>query len=117
MDKSFELNFVAQQHFPDAHYWSFEEGRNYGFLLMKVASSDGKVSDRELHWLTVNFAQKMGFPDTVVDEWKQFAYKKATIHDLIKNIPPIRNTRFIYDVIKMCSADGLYAFREKKAVE
>ena len=117
MSSNFELNYFAQQHFPDAHYWSYDEGCNYGFLLMKIASADGKISDRESYWLNVSYAQRMGFPSEIVNKWKEFDCEEAKIYDLVNEIPPQRATRLVYDGIRMCLADGIYAFKEKKAVE
>lgn len=117
MSDRFELNFLAQQHFPDANYWSYDEGYNYGFLLLKIASADGKVSDRELNWLTVTYAQSMGFPKDIVEQWENFDYESSNINHLAQQIPLKRVTRLVYDGIRMCLADGIYAFKEKKAVE
>ncbi len=115
--QTFELNYNAQQHFPDAHYWSYAEARNYGYLLLKIASADGKVADREMFWLTKIFAEQMGIPADVVQDWQQFSYEQAEVNDLAKKIPRQRASRLLYDAIRMCSADGLYALKERKMVE
>ncbi len=117
MQTTFELSSTAKLHFLDADVWTYKEAEQYGFLLLKIASADGPISDREMYWLLKRFAEEMGIPGAVTEKWRAFSYETANLHELVQQIPSARATNFVYDAIRICAADGLYAFKERKAVE
>ena len=96
-------------------YW-----REYGFMLLTIAGSDGIVSDPELEWLTMKLAKHVHVPTQIIEEWEQFDYDMAELDDIFDALGIKSAANFskllIYDAIRMCAADGEYALEEKEQV-
>lgn len=94
--------------------------KNYGFILLNIAGSDGEVSDPELEWLTVSCAEAVGVEKKIVSEWEEYDYEDDDLEELFfdfnTNSFANFNKLLIYDAIRMCSADGDYAEDEKDQV-
>ena len=58
-----------------------ESWKEYGYALLKIAGSDGLVSDPEMEWLTVDLADQVGVDEEIVQAWLNFDYQKS---DLVK---------------------------------
>jgi len=119
MKDSFEFNKISEllygvspildSHFSDA----------YGYVLLVIAGADGKVSNREIAWLTKYLASMMGFPKSSVEKWKRFDYLTTPLEEVLKPFKKSTSSLrklLIYDSIRMCNADSIYALKERKAV-
>ena len=94
--------------------------KEYGYVLLNIAGSDGEVSDEELEWLTVECAEAVGVSEEIIDKWENFEYDEDELEELFFNINSASFANFnkllIYDAIRMASADGDYAEDEKEQV-
>lgn len=94
--------------------------KEYGYVLLNIAGSDGEVSDEELEWLTVDCAEAVGVDENIIASWEDFEYDEDELEELFFNINSASFANFnkllIYDAIRMASADGDYAEDEKEQV-
>jgi uncharacterized tellurite resistance protein B-like protein len=97
-----------------------ESWKEYGFALLKIAGSDGLVSDPEMEWLTVDLAEQVGIDDEIVQSWLKFDHSKANLIEIFNSFNKKSITSFdkvlIYDAIRMSSADDDYALEERQQV-
>jgi hypothetical protein len=96
-------------------YW-----REYGYMLLTIAGSDGIVSDPELEWLTMSLGRHVKVPLDIIEDWEDFDYDIAELDDIYESLSIKSTASFskllIYDAIRMCAADGAYALEEKEQV-
>ncbi|PFG50486.1 hypothetical protein ATK36_5724 [Amycolatopsis sulphurea] len=93
---------------------------NYGKALLVIAGADGEVGEAEFAWL-VRHQRKMGAPEHVIDEYREFDYRVA---DLATLLPAIRTDvdtwqaapHLVYHAIQMSGADGVYTDEERAQV-
>ena len=94
--------------------------KQYGYVLLNIAGSDGEVSDDELEWLTVECGEAVGIDESIIADWEDFEYDEDELEELFFNLNSSSfanyNKLLIYDAIRMCSADGDYADDEKEQV-
>jgi len=95
--------------------------KEYGFILLNIAGSDGDVSDPELEWLTVSCAKAVGVEEAIVSEWERYDnFGEDDLEELFINLNATSfgnfNKLLIYDAIRMAGADGDYAESEKSRV-
>jgi len=94
--------------------------KEYGYVLLNIAGSDGEVSDDELEWLTVECAESVGIDESIITSWEEFEYDEDELEELFFNLNSASfanyNKLLIYDAIRMSSADGDYADDEKEQV-
>lgn len=94
--------------------------KDYGYVLLNIAGSDGEVSDEELEWLTVECAEAVGISEDILSDWEEFEYDEDELEELFVNLNTSSFANFnkllIYDAIRMASADGDYAEDEKEQV-
>ncbi|MEM6735215.1 MAG: hypothetical protein AAGC64_13990 [Bacteroidota bacterium] len=94
--------------------------KDYGYVLLNIAGSDGEVSDAELEWLTVECAKSIGIDEEIIVDWENFEYDEDELEELFLNLNSSSFTNFnkllIYDAIRMCSSDHDYAEDEKDQV-
>ena len=94
--------------------------RQYGYILLNIAGSDGEVSDDELEWLTVSCAEAVGIEESIISDWEDFEYDEDELEELFIDLNATSfanyNKLLIYDAIRMASADGDYAEDEKEQV-
>ncbi len=94
--------------------------KEYGFILLKISSSDDEISTQELEWLTVSCAEAVGIDESVVKEWENYDYSEDDLEELFVNLNASSfgnfNKLLVYDAIRMAQADGDYADNEKKQV-
>ena len=87
---------------------------------MKIAGSDGLVSDPEMEWLTVDLADQVGVDEEIVQAWLNFDYQKSDLVKIFNSFNKKTITSFdkvlIYDAIRMSSADDEYALEERQQV-
>ena len=92
----------------------------YGYALLVIAGSDGDVSEPELEWLTIDLAEAVGVSEDIIEEWEDFDFEGADLHEIFKSINVKSFTSFnkllIYDAIRMSYADDEYAAEEKEKV-
>ena len=97
-----------------------EMWKEYGYVLLNIAGSDGEVSDEELEWLTVECAESVGVSEEIITKWENFEYDEDELEELFHSINSTSFANFnkllIYDAIRMASADGDYAEDEKEQV-
>ena len=97
-----------------------ESWKEYGYALLKIAGSDGLVSDPEMEWLTVDLAEQVGVDEEIVQAWLSFDYQKADLIKIFNSFNKKTITSFdkvlIYDAIRMSSADDEYALEERQQV-
>ena len=81
--------------------------KDYGFVLLNIAGSDGEVSDEELEWLTVECAEDVGVSEEIISEWEDFEYDEDELEELFFNLNSSSfasfNKLLIYDAIRMSS--------------
>ncbi len=97
-----------------------ESWKEYGYALLKIAGSDGLVSDPEMEWLTVDLAEHVGIDDEIVNNWLKFDHQKSDLSKIFnsfnkKSIASF-NKVLIYDAIRMSWADDEYALEERQQV-
>lgn len=94
--------------------------KEYGYILLNIAGSDGEVSDPELEWLTVDCAEAVGVEQDIIAEWEDYDFEDDDLEELFFSFNSSSFANFnkllIYDAIRMCSADGDYAEDEKDQV-
>ncbi len=94
--------------------------RQYGYILLNIAGSDGEVTDDELEWLTVSCAEAVGIEESIISDWEDFEYDEDELEELFIDLNATSfanyNKLLIYDAIRMASADGDYAEDEKEQV-
>lgn len=94
--------------------------RDYGYILLNIAGSDGDLSDPELEWLTVECAEAVGVEEDIISDWEQYDFDEDDLEELFVNFNASSFANFnkllIYDAIRMASADGDYAEDEKDQV-
>lgn len=94
--------------------------REYGYILLNIAGSDGDVSDPELEWLIVDCAEAVGVENDIIADWEDYDFEIDDLEDLFHELKTSSFANFnkllIYDAIRMCSADGDYAEDEKDQV-
>lgn len=94
--------------------------REYGYILLNIAGSDGDVSDPELEWLIVDCAEAVGVDNDIIADWEDYDFEIEELEDLFHELKTSSFANFnkllIYDAIRMCSADGDYAEDEKDQV-
>ena len=94
--------------------------REYGYILLNIAGSDGDVSDPELEWLIVDCAEAVGVENDIIADWEDYDFEiddlEGLFHELKTSSFANFNKLLIYDAIRMCSADGDYADDEKEQV-
>ena len=94
--------------------------KEYGYVLLNIAGSDGELSDPELEWLTVSCAEALGIEKEIVSEWEGYDFEEDDLEELFVNLNASSfgnfNKLLIYDAIRMASADGDYAEDEKEQV-
>lgn len=94
--------------------------KDYGYILLNIAGSDGEVSDDELEWLTVACAETVGVNEDIVEDWENFEFDEDELEELFFSLNTVSFSNFnkllIYDAIRMASADGDYAEDEKEQV-
>ncbi|CAN0079353.1 unnamed protein product, partial [Chrysoparadoxa australica] len=88
--------------------------------LLKIAGSDGLVSDPEMEWLTVDLAEQVEVDDEIVKSWLKFDHQKADLGKIFnsfnkKSIASF-NKVLIYDAIRMSWADDEFALEERQQV-
>lgn len=97
-----------------------EMWKDYGYVLLNIAGSDGEVSDDELEWLTVECAEAVGVDEKIISAWEDFEFDEDELEELFFNLNSSSFTNYnkllIYDAIRMSSADGDYAEDEKEQV-
>lgn len=97
-----------------------ESWKDYGNALLKIAGSDGLVSDPEMEWLTVDLAEHVGVDDEIVKSWLKFDHHKADLIKIFNTFNKKSITSFdkvlIYDAIRMSYADDEYALEERQQV-
>jgi len=97
-----------------------ESWKEYGYILLNIAGSDGEVSDPELEWLTVSCAEAVGIDEDIISEWEQYNFDEDDLEELFVNFNATSFANFnkllIYDAIRMSAADGDYAEDEKDQV-
>ncbi|MEQ8337485.1 MAG: hypothetical protein RIA62_09070 [Cyclobacteriaceae bacterium] len=97
-----------------------ESWKEYGYALLKIAGSDGLVSDPEMEWLTVDLADQVGVDEEIVQAWLNFDYQKSDLVKIFNSFNKKTITSFdkvlIYDAIRMSSADDEYALEERQQV-
>ncbi|MEM7299103.1 MAG: hypothetical protein AAF391_12660 [Bacteroidota bacterium] len=94
--------------------------KDYGFILLNIAGSDGDVSDPELEWLTVECAESIGVNEEIIVEWEEYDFDEDELEDLFMELNTSSFANFnkilLYDAIRMSSADGDYAEDERDQV-
>ena len=94
--------------------------KEYGYVLLNIAGSDGEVSDPELEWLTVSCAEAVGIDEEIIKIWEEYDFDEDDLEELFVNLNGASfgnfNKLLIYDAIRMASADGDYAVDEKEQV-
>ena len=97
-----------------------ESWKEYGYALLKIAGSDGLVSDPEMEWLTVELAEQVGVDEEIVRAWLNFDHQKSDLIKIFNSFNKKSITSFdkvlIYDAIRMSSADDEYALEERQQV-
>ncbi len=97
-----------------------ESWKEYGYALLKIAGSDGLVSDPEMEWLTVDLAEQVHVDDEIVKAWLSFDHQKSDLIKIFNSFNKKSITSFdkvlIYDAIRMSSADDEYALEERQQV-
>ena len=97
-----------------------ESWKEYGYALLKIAGSDGLVSDPEMEWLTVDLAEQVGVDEEIVKAWLNFDHQKSDLVKIFNSFNKKSITSFdkvlIYDAIRMSSADDDYALEERQQV-
>ncbi len=97
-----------------------ESWKEYGYALLKIAGSDGLVSDPEMEWLTVELAEQVGVDDEIVKAWLNFDHQNSDLIKIFNSFNKKSITSFdkvlIYDAIRMSSADDEYALEERQQV-
>ncbi len=93
--------------------------KNYGYACLTIAGADGEVAPAEMDHI-VNHARAMGATEDIIDAWRKFDFKNASLEELIPTLvadSPINASRsLLYSAIKMSSADGDFAGAERAAV-
>lgn len=94
--------------------------KEYGYVLLNIAGSDGEVSGDELEWLTVTCAEALDISKDIVTEWEHYEFEEDDLEELFVNLNSATfgnfNKLLIYDAVRMASADGHYADHEKEGV-
>jgi len=94
--------------------------KEYGYVLLNIAGSDGEVSDPELEWLVSSCAEAIGVEEDIIKKWEDYDFEEDDLEELFVNLNTATfgnfNKLLIYDAIRMCSADGDYADDEKSQV-
>ncbi|GAB4237379.1 MAG: hypothetical protein Tsb0034_12460 [Ekhidna sp.] len=97
-----------------------ESWKQYGYILLNIAGSDGEVSDPELEWLTVHCAESLGVDEKTISHWEDYDFEEDDLEELFFELNASSFANFnkllIYDAIRMCAADGDYAESEKEQV-
>ncbi len=96
---------------------NFTDADQYALLLLKVVAGDGIISDAEWDYF-VGFAKATGASAEEIEAWKRLDYESADLPTMVKQYRETTGAvanDFIYDAIKMSSADG-YADQEKAAL-
>ncbi|MDR3036024.1 MAG: hypothetical protein LBV78_23520 [Kitasatospora sp.] len=93
---------------------------NYGKALLVIAGADGEVSAPEFDWL-VEHQRRMGAPESVIDQYREFDFRNADLRDLLPAIRTDVDTwqaapHLVYHAIQMSGADGVYAEAERAQV-
>jgi uncharacterized tellurite resistance protein B-like protein len=93
---------------------------SYGYALLIIAGADGKVSPQEMEWLTQELAPAVGIPDEIASAWEMYDHTNASLEHLFEMLRPGTTANFarlfIYDAIRMASADHNYADKERDIV-
>ena len=96
-------------------YW-----KDYGYVLLNIAGSDGIVSDPELEWLTIDCAEAVGVDEETIADWEEYEYEEEELEEIFQEFNSKSFANFnkllIYDAIRMASADGDYATDERDQV-
>ena len=93
---------------------------HYGYVLLAIAGVDGEVSPSEMDWL-VRHQRRFGAPEHVIAAYGDFDYRGADIPALLKEIVTDVATwkpepHLVYHAVQMCSAHGVYGWREQRKV-
>ena len=117
------MNFAIQQLSTALYGMSLipkKAWKEYGYILLNIAGSDGDVSDPELEWLTVECAKAIGIEEDIIAEWEQYDFEEDDLEELFFSFNSSSFANFnkllIYDAIRMASADGEYADDERDQV-
>lgn len=97
-----------------------EAWKQYGYILLTIAGSDGDVSDPELEWLTIECAKAVGVDEAIIADWEEFDFEESDLEEIFMEFSASSFANFnkllIYDAIRMSSADGDYAQDERDLV-
>ncbi|GAB5464959.1 MAG: hypothetical protein Kapaf2KO_03950 [Candidatus Kapaibacteriales bacterium] len=87
--------------------------------MMLLAGADNEISEPELYWLKDNLLSRYDDSEESFDEVKNFDYSKVDTKDYLSSlslqIDDSEKKYFLYDAIRMCSADRLYSDEERAA--
>lgn len=93
---------------------------HYGYVLLAIAGTDGEVSPSEMDWL-LRHQRRFGAPEHVLAAYRTYDHRSADIRELLAEIVTDVATwkpepHLVYHAIQMCSADGVYGWREQRKV-
>ncbi|MEO1254931.1 MAG: hypothetical protein AAFY41_08605 [Bacteroidota bacterium] len=94
--------------------------KEYGYVLLTIAGSDGDVSEAELEWLTVECAKAVGVSEEIIADWEEYDFEEGNLEEIFYSFNTKSFANFnkllIYDAIRMSSADYDYAQDERELV-
>ncbi len=93
-----------------------EQFLRFGKAAMIIAGADGELGSQELDYF-LGMVRAYGAPDSVIEEFRKFDYRKARIEDFLKPGDEINGRMLLYDAIRVASADGTYSRMEHEAAE
>lgn len=85
-------------------------------ILMIISGADGEVSESE--WQVIfEFINSVGGSLKIVDQLKDFDYKKSNLENYINRIDPDLHKILLYSAIKAARIDGLSDEEREQSVE
>ncbi len=102
--------FIGIEHLP-----KIGDPSAYGKAVLAVLGADGQVSQKEMDYF-LEHVQKMGFPQVIISELKEFDFRNASFEDYAAAAKQSSvGKMLLYDAIIASMADE-YAERERQAV-
>jgi tellurite resistance protein len=91
-----------------------EERVAIGNAMLIVVGASGALSPNEMGCF-VSIVTAYGAPPDAIDAWQRFDYANARLSDHLK-VDPRLARHLLYDAIRICRADGVYAARGRAKV-
>jgi tellurite resistance protein len=109
------MNYILEEFYGNAYMFSEETVDRYGRVVLTIAGGDGEISEAE--WRVFEgIAKACEIPPPFLERWRAFDFKTADLKAEAKAFWDAVGSKayaFLYDAVKVCSADGYHA-EEKK---